>query len=152
MSSHLTASSPIVASFNPVPSLFSPDPGELSRRLAARVERFFSNVHGSEGNPGYETALPQYPPTQKRRCSTTRVNMDCPSPSQELCTVLHYGKHASAGKEVDSVHHKIADQVQAGHANVSPLSDVHDILKLWLSLVAAIPQVGRFRCLNFNFT
>ena len=42
----------------------------------------------------------------------------------EINLVLHYGTHASAIKEVEFVHHKITNQVQAGHVVVFTLSDI----------------------------
>ena len=48
----------------------------------------------------------------------------------ELRIVLHYGAHSSAGKEVNFVHHKISDQVQAGQTVFVPLSAVHGLPKL----------------------
>ena len=52
---------------------------------------------------------------------------------------------------MDFVHQELADQVQAVHIVVFPLHTVWDLPKLWLSLVAAIPQVVRLPHLIFNF-
>ena len=66
--------------------------------------------------------------------------------------MLHYGTHAFAGKEVDFIYHEIAEQVQADHAAVFPLSTVCGLPKLCLSPVAGIPQVGRLLRLIFDLT
>ena len=51
--------------------------------------------------------------------------------------------HTSAAKEVDFLHADLEYQVQVGHIAVSPWESISYLPELWLSPVAAIPQVGR---------
>ena len=71
---------------------------------------------------------------------------------EELRADLHYGAHSSAMKEVDFVHQELAEQVQAGHVFVFPLTAVRNLPKLWLTPVAVILQVGRWPHLISDFT
>ena len=48
----------------------------------------------------------------------------------EFQTALNYRVKSYSGKEVDFVHHKIANQIQAGHTVVYPLSAARGIPKL----------------------
>ena len=66
--------------------------------------------------------------------------------------VLRYSANTSASKEEVFVHKELAEQVQAGHAVVFPLSAVTDLPNLWIYPVSIIPQVGRRPRLIFNFT
>ena len=70
----------------------------------------------------------------------------------ELQTALHYGTHVSAGKEVDFVHHRIAEQAQSGHVVVFNLPVIRGLPKWWLYPVAKIPQLSRLPCLIFDLT
>ena len=69
---------------------------------------------------------------------------------KELHAALYYGAHSSAMKKVDFVHQELAEQVQAGHIVVFPLAAIRNLPKLWLSPVAAIPQVGQRPRLIFD--
>ena len=69
---------------------------------------------------------------------------------EELGAALHYGSNSSNMKEMDFVHQELAKQFQAGHIVVSPLTAVRNLPKLWLSPVAAIPQVGQRPRLIFD--
>ena len=53
---------------------------------------------------------------------------------------------------MESVHHEIAKQVQAGHALIFPLSAIRGLTNLWLSPMYFIPQVGQLPHLIFDFT
>ena len=58
----------------------------------------------------------------------------------ELQTALHSGTHASAGKEMNFIHHELSKHIQADHPVVFPMLAVCATPKLWLSPVAVIPQ------------
>ena len=71
---------------------------------------------------------------------------------EESYAAILYGTHASAHKEAEFVHTELAEQVQAGHVAVLSLEAVTSLQNLWLSPVAAIPQVRRIPILIFDFT
>ena len=60
--------------------------------------------------------------------------------------------HTSACKEVEFIHTKLAEKVQAGHVAVFPLEAVTSIKNLWLLPVAVITQVRRIPRMIYDFT
>ena len=102
-SSHLTLSSPLIVSFNPVTSAPPPDLGEYffqtcaEARGPSELQQIHPNIHPAATliNHAREHGLPIF----LRRGMT----------EAELLAVIHYGgTHASSGKEVDFIHHEIS--------------------------------------------
>ena len=70
------------------------------------------------------------------------INMSHSMKYKEPESAIAYGTHSSENKEQSFVRTELAEQQQAVHVAIFPLAAIYHLKKLWLSLLAAIPQTG----------
>ena len=70
---------------------------------------------------------------------------------KDLKNAISYGTHASANKEQSFLRGKLSEQLQAEHVDIFSLAVIRHLPRLWLYLLANIPQTGRKTRLIYDF-
>ena len=100
---HLTASSPLVISFNPVLTALPPDLGELSRNLVERATQigFYQTCAKAQGSPQLQQLRPTSHPEAQLLNNTREHGIPIFLPrgmsEEELGASMHHGAHPSSG-------------------------------------------------------
>ena len=122
-------STPVV-SFNPIFTALPPNIGKLATSLAKRATeiRFFPACAEARGPPELqELSLDRHQSAEMmnhERQHGLPISLPREISEEEFRAALHYLAHSFAMKEVDFVHQELADQAQAGHIVVLPLTTV----------------------------
>ena len=65
---------------------------------------------------------------------------------------MYYGAHSSMIKDKAFFRKYISEKLRVGNAPISPLEDAKHLQLIWISLLAAIPQVGINPIIFYDFS
>ena len=117
---------------------------------------FFQTCTKILGPPGLETlpagVNPEAPLLRHAAHHSVPIDLPHGMDEQENEMALRYSTNAFSHKEVEFIHTELAEQVQARHMEVFPMTAVNALPNLWLYPITFNPQVGQQPRLIFDFT